>query len=70
MSATELLFTDQWHAIPLADLEEGSREKNVEVRKAGRASKTKLPPPVSSRSESATEYTYKHYFLWQAIQVQ
>ena len=44
MSATELLFTDQWHAIPLADLEEGSREKNVEVRKAGRASKTKLPP--------------------------
>ena len=61
MSATELLFTDQWHAIPLADLEEGSREKNVEVRKASRASNT---------SESATEYTYKHYFLWQAIQVQ
>ena len=55
MSATELLFTDQWHAIPLADLEEGSREKNVEVRKAGRAaSKTKL-----TRSNSARIGKYK-----------
>ena len=68
----ELLFTDQWHAIPVRGLGSlplppplvrAKKEKNAEGRKAGRASKTKPPLPPSSRSESATEYTYKHYFL-------
>ena len=66
----ELLFTDQWHAIPVRG--PGSlplpplrvkKEKNSEGRKAGRASKTKLPLPPGSRSETATEYAYKHYFF-------
>ena len=66
----ELLFTDLWHAIPVRG--PGSlplpplrvkKEKNSEGRKAGRASKTKLPLPPSSRSETTTEYAYKHYFF-------
>ena len=68
----ELLFTDQWHAIPVRGLGSlplppplvrAKKEKNAEGRKAGRASKTKPSLPPSSRSESATEYTYKLYFL-------
>ena len=67
----ELLFTDQWHAIPVRG--PGSRplppfrvkkENNSEGRKASRASKTKLPLPPSSRSETAPEYAYKHYFFY------
>ena len=66
----ELLFTDQWHAIPVRG--PGSlplppfrvkKEKNSEGRKAGRASKTKPPLPPSSRSETVSEYAYKHYFF-------
>ena len=38
-------------------------EKNSEGRKASRASKTKPPLPLGSRSETATEYAYKHYFF-------
>ena len=64
------MFTDQWHAIPVRG--PGSlplpplrvkKEKNSEGRKAGRASKTKPPLPPSLRSETATEYAYKHYFF-------
>ena len=39
------------------------KEKNSEGRKAGRASKTEPPFPPSSRSETVTEYAYKHYFF-------
>ena len=46
------------------------KEKNAEGRKASRESKTKPTLPPSSKSESATEYACKHYFLMQAIQVQ
>ena len=65
----ELLFTDQWHAIPVRG--PGSlplppfrvkKEKNSEGRKAGRASKTKPPLPPSSRSETATEYAYTIFY--------
>ena len=70
----ELLFTDQWRAIPVRG--PGSlplplsfrvkKEKNSEGRKASRASKTKPPLLPGSRSETATEYAeyaYKHYFF-------
>ena len=39
------------------------KEKNSEGRKASRASKRKPPLPPGSRSETATEYAYKHYFF-------
>ena len=70
----ELLLTDPCHVIPVRG--PGSlplppfrvkKEKNSEGRKASRVSKTKPPLPPGSRSETATEYAYKHYFLWQAI---
>ena len=71
----ELLFPDQWHAIPVRG--PGSlrppppspppfrviKEKNSEGIKARGARKTKPRLPPSSRSETATEYAYKHNFF-------
>ena len=44
------------------------KEKNSEGRKASRASKTKPPLPPGSRSETATEYVYKHFFYGKQFQ--
>ena len=73
----ELSFTDLWHAIPVRG--PGSlplpplrvkKEKNSEGRKAGRASKTKLPLPLAQGLKLPLNTLTNTIFLWQAIQVQ
>ena len=48
----------------------GKKEKNSEGRKAGRASKTKLPLPLAQGLKLPLNTLTNTIFLWQAIQVQ
>ena len=66
----ELLCTDQWHAIPVRGPGslplppiKGKKRKELRRKKSWQGKQNKTTPPPSSRSETATEYAYKHYFL-------
>ena len=64
----ELLFTDQWRAIPVRG--PGSLplpKKNSDGRKAGRANKTKLPLPLAQGLKLPLNTLTNTIFLWQAI---
>ena len=67
----ELLFTDQWHAIPVGGPGSlplppppfwGKKRKELRRKKSQQGKQNKTTPPPGSRSETATEYAYKHYY--------
>ena len=75
----ELLFTDQWHAIPLRGLGSlplppplvrAKKEKNVEEEKLVGQAKQNHPSALAQGLNLPLNTLTNTIFLWQAIQVQ